>query len=789
MNPLTNMSASPTPPLRGRGQRRRCSRPLLVALPTFLSVLLVASACSIPRPTLLPANLTLPPLPETSIIYDANGRFITTLHAGEDRTLIGIDQVPGIVRDAVIAAEDERFYHHHGVDVKAIARAAAKNAATGRIVEGASTITEQLVKNTIGTDEKTFTRKVREAEMAYELEDRYSKDQILEMYLNTVYFGQGAHGIQAAAKTYFSVPASKLSLGQSALLAALISSPSSYDPVYHPAVAVKRRNLVLGRMRDLEMIGQATYLEATAADLELDLYQESTRYPAPYFVDYVKRWFLSNPAFGATPKERYDKLFKGGLRIHTTVDLRLQRHAERAVHGILAYKRDPYGAMTVIDPRTGAIKAMVGGRDFFSKKDRFAQLNLATGGATGRSAGSSFKTFALVAALNRGMSALQRYSAPSHIDIRLPPGYNPSVWPVDNYDGEGRGNMTLEEATINSVNTVYAQLIMQVGPSAVVDVAHQMGIRRRLRAVPSAALGTNEVDTLEMASAYGTLATMGQYTPPMAVAKITDSTGQVIFEAEPNLEQVLNPGVAWTANQILQKVVLTGTGTQANIGRPAAGKTGTGQRWSDAWFVGYIPQLVTAVWVGFPQGRVPMAYPKVRIPHVLGGRWPAEIWHAFMTNATRRMPVEMFRKPAFGYVSVAVDVRRGCLPNRWTLPEDIARVTYIAGTQPTRQCTEPSGAQLVRIPSVVGLSEERAVELLQSYGFKAFVTSIDSVELEGTVVWADPAAGTRVFQGTTVTLTVSTGIPPPPPPPSPSPSPSGSPTPEPSPSPSPSPSV
>jgi penicillin-binding protein 1A len=717
-------------------------------------------------------------------MYDADGRFVTTLHAGEDRTLIGIDQIPGMVRDAVIAAEDERFYHHHGIDVKAIARAAARNAATGRIVEGASTITEQLVKNTIGTNERTLTRKIREAEMAYELEDRYSKDQILEMYLNTVYFGQGAYGIQAAAKTYFSVPASKLTLGQSALLAALIRSPSSYDPVYYPEVALERRNLVLSRMRDLRMIDRATYLEATAADLELDPFEEIRRYPAPHFVEYVKRWFLSNPHFGATPKQRYDKLFKGGLRIHTTVDLRLQRFAEKAVQSILTYKKDPYGAMTVIDPHTGAIKAMVGGRDFFSKKDRFAKLNLATGGATGRSAGSSFKTFALVAALNRGFSPRQRYQAPSHINIRLPAGYNPPVWPVDNYDGAGRGTMTLEQATIHSVNTVYAQLIMQVGPSAVVEVAHRMGIHRKLRAVPSAALGSNEVDTLEMASAYGTLATMGQYTPPVAVAKITDSTGQVIFEAEPNLEQVLNPGVAWTANQILQKVVLSGTGTQANIGRPAAGKTGTGQRWSDAWFVGYVPQLVAAVWVGFPQGRVPMVYPKVRIPHVLGGRWPSEIWHAFMTNATREMPVEKFRKPEFGYVSVALDVGRGCLPNRWTLPEDIARITYIAGTQPTRQCTEPSGAQLVRIPSVVGLNEETAVEVLESYGFKAFVTSMDSVEPQGTVLWLDPAEGTRVFQGTTITLMVSTGIPPPPPPPSPSPSPSPSPEPSPSPSPS-----
>jgi penicillin-binding protein 1A len=778
------MSASPLI-RRARSGRRHPGRRRSAVLCAAVATLVLATSCSIPRPHLLPASLALPPLPQTSIIYDANGRFITTLHAGEDRTIIGIGDVPFITRNAVIAAEDERFYHHHGVDVKAIARAALKNVAIGHVVEGASTITEQLVKNTIGTDEQTFARKVREAEMAYEMEDRFTKDQILEMYLNTVYFGQGAHGIQAAAKTYFSVPASRLTLDQSALLAALIRSPASSDPVYHPDTALTRRNVVLGRMRDLHMVDEATYIQAVGKDLGLDLFQERTRYPAPYFVDYVKRWFLSNEDFGATPQERYDVLFKGGLRIYTTVDLRLQRYAEQAVNSILTHPNDPFGAMTVIDPRTGAIKAMVGGRDFFSRRSKIAQLNLATGGATGRAAGSAFKTFALVAALNKGISPQQVYSAPSHINIRLPAGYRPPVWPVDNYDGEAGGRMTLEQATVHSVNTVYAQLIMQVGPQAVVETAHQMGITRRLRAVPSAVLGTNEVDTLQMASAYGSLATMGKWTEPMVVTRITDSRGQPVYESEPDLEQVLNPGVAWTADQILRKVILEGTGTQANIGRPTAGKTGTGQQWTDAWFVGFIPQLVGAVWVGFPKGRVSMTYPKVRIRHVLGGTWPALIWHAFMVNATRGMPVEKFHRPSFGYVAVPVDIRRGCLPNRWTLPQDVVVITYIAGTQPTRYCTVPSGPQLVPIPSVVGMSQERAVKLLESYAFIVVVQTVDSLNPAGTVLAVDPGPGTKVLQGATVTLTVASGTSPP----LPSPTPSPSPSPQPSPSPSPSPSV
>ncbi|HEV8421281.1 MAG TPA: transglycosylase domain-containing protein, partial [Actinomycetota bacterium] len=412
------MSAFPTsgafPRLAGSSVRARWR-----VIACLVAAALAASGCALPHPRLPQEKPTIPPLPENSLIFDANGHLITVLHAGENRTLIPIKDIPHITRQAVIAAEDERFYQHHGVDAKAVIRATLANAEEGRVVQGGSTITEQLVKNTIGTDERTLLRKIREAETAWALEDDYSKNEILALYLNTVYFGQGAYGIQAAAKTYFSIPAKELDLAQSALLAGLIRSPTAYDPVFHPDVAKLRRDWVLGRMRQLGMITAADYADVRTTDLELELYRDTGRYPAPYFVDYVKRWFLSNEEFGATYEDRYHLMFEGGLRIYTTVDLRLQKLAEKAVHSILIYKSDPYGAMTVLDPNTGAIKAMVGGRDFFSKKDRFAQLNLATGGATGRQAGSSFKPFALVAALNRGIPPTKLYSAPGHIDIRL----------------------------------------------------------------------------------------------------------------------------------------------------------------------------------------------------------------------------------------------------------------------------------------------------------------------------------------------------------------------------------
>ena len=705
---------------------------------------------------------TIPPLPQTSLVFDAGNHLITRLHAGEDRTLIHLAQVPAITRESVLAMEDERFYQHRGVDLKATLRAAYWNARSGRVVQGGSTITEQLVKNTITGDDRTLDRKIREAALALQLEKEYSKDQILEMYLNTVCFGQGAYGIQAAAKTYFSVPASRLDLNRSATLAGLIRSPSSYDPLFYPDVARTRRNEVLGQLYRLGTIDEQTYLSTVTADLELDpAEQEHTRYPAPYFVDYVKRWFLSNPAFGATPQERYDLLFKGGLRIHTTVDLGLQRDAERAISSILTEKRDPYAAMTVIDPRTGEIRAMVGGRDFFSRSDPFAKLNLATGGVTGRQAGSTFKPFALVTALQQGISPLTVFPAPAHLDIPLPHGYVDPSWSVTNYGGESFGTQTLEQATINSVNTVYAQLIMKVGPANVVRTAHAMGLTSTLRPYPSAVLGTNEVNTVEMASAYGTLATLGRHAPPVAVTEITDASGHVIYQADTRPRDVIDPQIAWTTDQIMEKVVQYGTARAANIGRPAAGKTGTAQDYTNAWFVGFVPQLTAAVWVGFPQrSDISMVYPRVRIPQVTGGSWPAQIWRTFMVNATKDLPVVNFpRPPETGSVGVAIDIGRGCLPNEWTLPKDIGVVQYPQGSQPTEVCTEPSGPQDVTVPDVVGMSKEDAEASLTDWGLSPTMKLIPEADVPpGQVVGQDPGGGTVLLQGSAVTISVSAPV-------------------------------
>jgi penicillin-binding protein 1A len=631
---------------------------------------------------------------------------------------------------------------------------------------------------------QTFDRKINEAALAWQMEDVYTKDQILAKYLNTVYFGEGAYGVQAAAQRFFNEDASSLTLAQSATLAGLIAAPTAFDPFLHPKAAVARRQEVLAGMLSLSVIDQQQYDHALS--MKIHLTPASTtqnHYIAPYFVDYTYRWLLTAPQLdratfgppcpaqqpykGDCP-QRWNLLFEGGLRINTTLEPQLQTYAERAVHSVLPYRGDPYAAMTVIDPRTGFVRAMVGGRNYFDPKSHIAKLNLATGGSTGRQAGSSFKPFALVAALENGMSPQTVFSAPASIDI---PIGNGKFWHVTNAEPSGFGSLTLEQATIESVNTVYAQVIEQVGPEKVIEAANRMGIRTccKRTTVPthpllpylSAVLGTNEVNTVEMASAYGTFATGGQHVNPTPISSITDVHGSVLWRAQPQLKQMVDPAIISVADGILQKVVQFGTGTYANIGRPQIGKTGTGQNYDNAWFVGAVPQLVASVWVGFPQGSISMQPPRTRIT-VFGGTWPAQIWHAFMVNATKHMPPKQFPTTQANYVSVAVDVTQTpyCLPNPYTIPANIQTLQFIQGTQPTKTCRQPSSAQSITVPSVIGLSQSAAEARLRNAGFTVQVRLARSSQPVGTVVAQSPAAGTQASATSTVTITVSRAVPP-----------------------------
>ena len=731
----------------------------------FTALVLVGTACRLPEFPDLRAEQRRPrPLPQTSVVFDAHGNRLTTLHAGENRVLVPIHRIPRVVQDAVIAIEDQRFWSHQGVDLRALGRAALANARSGRIVEGGSTITQQYVKNTIVGPELSLDRKIREAALALQLEDSMSKQEILEGYLNTVYFGNGAYGIQVASRTYFSRPPVQLALPQAALLAGMIAGPERFDPVDHPNQALERRNYVLDRMLEINMIRRQEHVRAAGSPLGLRLQPRRTRGPAFHFIEYVKDQILRSRTFGFTYGERYNLLFRGGLRIHTTLRPEMQRAATDAVKGVLSQPGDPYGGLTAIDPRTGHILAMTSGRGFRTgRPDRFAHVNLATGGITGRQSGSSFKTFALVAALENGISPTQLFMGGSSILINDPrcPGTDSDPWYVRNYEGSATGTITLEQATIKSVNVVYAQLIRDLTPDPVAEVAARMGIRSKIRGFCSSVLGANEVNSLEMASAYGTLATNGVHIPPVAITRVTDATGRVLYEAEPPIRQAINPAVSWIVTQILRKVVLQGTGVAANIGRPMAGKTGTAQQWRDAWFVGYIPQLSAGVWVGFPQAQISMVPPRTRMV-VTGGSLPAAIWKAFMLRATRGMPIRDFKKPESQFVTVAVDVHRGCVATALTPAYRIREVQFVRGTQPTKKCAYRGvvgGGTITTdvVPSVIGLPVAAAEQRLAEVGLSSVrATQYNPNYPPGTVIGQTPPPGHPVPRNGTITLIVST---------------------------------
>ncbi|MDQ3982411.1 MAG: transglycosylase domain-containing protein, partial [Actinomycetota bacterium] len=598
----------------------------------------LAAGCAQLRdlPTLQPKDLEFE-LAQSSKIFDAKGRLIATLHRGQNRTNVTLEQIPQHVEDAVISIEDQRFYEHDGVDLKAIFRAALANAASGDIEQGGSTITQQYVKNVIIAPgeiaERTLDRKLQEAALARQIEQELSKEEILERYLNTVYFGQGAYGVQAASKVFFGKSVWRLTLREGALLAALIRAPEDYDPFRRGKAAKRRRNVVLRQMASLGHVERAKADEAAAKGLALQPVREKDEYPAPYFVDYVQRILTYHPDFdflGKTTAQRTKRLFTGGLRIYTTVDLEMQAAAEEAVRETLPYPSDPHGSLVALEPDTGYVRAMVGGRDWFAppKKDRYAKLNLAIvaepdlgrvkipgtkrylhqAPGTGRQAGSAFKPFALAAAIDNGVPLSKRYDGSGPLVIEGVD--NGGDYTVQNYEGGQFGEITLLEATVNSVNVVYAQLVEEIGEDPVVDVAERLGIQTPLQPYFSAVLGTNEVNPLGMAAAFGTLANLGDYHPPVAITRIVDSSkeqNREIYKDDTDSVEVLDEGAAYLTTSALQEVVRRGTGTAAAaIGRPAAGKTGTAQEYRDAWFVGYTPNLVASVWVGYPQGQIEM---------------------------------------------------------------------------------------------------------------------------------------------------------------------------------------
>ncbi len=549
----------------------------------------------------------------TSVVYAADGSVLAEWHGEEDRTVVPFEQIPEAMRDAIVAVEDERFYSHKGVDMEAVGRALKVNAEQGAYAQGGSTITQQVVKLLFTDGERTLDRKIREALLAFELETQAEKDQVLETYLNLVYFGEGCYGVEAAAERYFGHPASSLTLAESALLAGVVRSPGRYSPIDDPEAALERRDLVLRLMREQGHISAEQEREARAEELVI---AQPTQVPAvaPHFVEYVKQTLIDR--LGP------EKVFEGGLRVQTTLDPQLQKRAEEAARAFLSAENDPDVAIVTLEHGTGDIVAMVGGSDFSAD-----QFNLAVQGR--RQPGSAFKPFVLVTALMQGYKPTDTFSAAPY-EVRVKDG----IWKVQNYENAiTAGTMSLAAATNWSVNAVYARLVIQVGAEEVVKTAHAMGITTDLDANPAIALGglTTGVSPLEMASAYGTIANDGTHVEPGAIVRVSDDRGEVLWEPERAQSQAIPVGVARQTAMMLHDVVERGTGQAARIEQWSAGKTGTTQEYRDAWYVGYSGDLCTAVWVGHAEGQVPMT--NVHGIRVTGGSFPARIWQRFMSWA------------------------------------------------------------------------------------------------------------------------------------------------------------
>ena len=706
-------------------------------------------------------ELTLPDLSRVSRIYADSGEVLAELHDGRNSEPVPYEEVPQILVYAILAAEDSEFFEHDGVDFSAIVSAAIDNLIYDT-TRGGSTITQQVVKNAFVGSEVSIRRKVNEAFVSAEVERRFPKERILEYYMNSVYFGGGAYGVKTAAEEFYGKELNELEIHEAAALAVLVRNPSLYNPRRRPEITLERRNDVI---RQMEEEGWLTKTQADSAIVQpLGVVEAPLRRgEADHVVAEVKRQLLNNDEFdflGSTPEERKKAVFGcpaddvaceggGGLQVFTTIDLALQKKANEilaswlplppyeqnlaACREILPNESDeflasyaevhscvPTGAMTMVDNHTGAVKVMASGLPF-----EFSQFDLAVQGR--RNPGSAFKPFGLVAALEQGFTLGHTWSGRSPVEIECPFPCAPNgsnIWTVSNA-GDSYGFITLEQATYNSVNAVYAQLSLEVGPENIVDVARRMGIdESALDPVLSIVLGSSAVSTLEMANAYSNFATNGLRADDYIISKIVDSSGQVIYEQELEQTQVADPAIFAAARRALSRVpTSSGTAPRANIERPQGGKTGTHQSYLDAWYVGYTPEYSTAVWVGYEAQQVPLTNVVIngqRYSRVFGGSVPAPIWAEFMSFVVQDLPVTEFP------------------------PEPSNIEEYLVPPQ-------------TQVPSVVGLERREAESRLRQAKLNASVVEIPSLEPAGIVVNQSVEAGGTVSQGSVITIWVSTG--------------------------------
>jgi membrane peptidoglycan carboxypeptidase len=720
------------------------------------------------------SSLQFPRFPERSQVYAADGSLLATLFFDENRKYAKIKDIAPVARRAVLAIEDANFYEHQGVDTLAVVRAALKNLVAGGIEQGASTVTQQLARNafpSVGT-ERTLARKVIEARVAMLIEQKYSKNQILELYLNRVYYGRGTYGMGTAAEFYFSKKATELTLPEAAMLAGLIASPEKFNPVKDMNAATERRNQVLHRMAVLGWVKDEVAEQAMAEPIELKL-KPPTKVKAPFFVDFIKRRVLEDRRFGKTREQRNQVLFQGGLQIHTTLEPKLERFGLRVIENHLPLKEDPEAAIASLDARTGAIKALVS-----STKFKRSQVNYATGeGGTGRQIGSSFKVITLVAAFEQGIPQMKVYDGTSGKPVDCGPGHAP--YRVQNADGGG-GHMNLWAATKGSVNAVFVRLSVDAGLPKVIEVGHRMGINSELREVCSLTLGVNEVNPLEMASVFQTLANQGKRCEPYAIAKVIGPTGETEFKQDKsNCKQVIDRKIAILVVNMLKQVVAGGTGTAANLSAwPEFGKTGYTNYLKDATFGGCTRQICSFAWVGHAKKLIAMS--NVHGRRVFGGTFPAMIWHDFMEEAMKGKKVlDWPPAPPPGSATVpdvlgktekeAVKIlsEAGFSPQVKPVPSLDVEPGKVARQNPPGGSKATAGSQVMvgisngkapkgKIPDVRGLSEKEATKRLKKAGFVVSVKDKPAAgpEQDGTVESQSPGSGTKAKEGSTVTITV-----------------------------------
>jgi membrane peptidoglycan carboxypeptidase len=667
------------------------------------------------------ANFTgIPRLPQRSTIYASDGKTVLAHIYLDNREIVPLKKISPNAIKAVLAIEDSEFYSHGALNLTSLIRAMIENIRAGKITQGGSTITQQLVKNTLGSNTVSLARKFQELALAERVEQHYSKDKILELYLNDVFLGNNVYGIGTAARFYFHKPASDLTLAEGALLAGMNKAPSKYDPLLYPHAAWLRRNDVLNRMIALGPanggVSEARGQRAKDSDIVLAPNVGNTGLPTPPFlVDYVKQQILDDPhgwytVLGKTPEQRQLALSEGGLDIVTTLNPDWQRAAQKAANAPWAstpqnpgYNPEPDLAIVSLETHTGAIRTMLSGRNY--QKD---QLNTVT---TQHPPGSSFKPYVLAAAFEQGIPPTATYSG---VQGPIPECHNAdgSVWNVTNAEGTSLGMLNLYDATAESVNAVFARLIVDVGPENVVDMAHRAGITTDLPAVCALATGSVGITPLDQASGYQTFANSGVHCTPFAVSEISRGH-HVLYQQVPDCNRVVSAPVANLVTDLLNGPVTYGTAASVFSSGwgpwPLRGKTGTSDLNKELWFGGYTRQVTTAVWVGSP--TTPYEMPNYWGYSVFGGSVAAPIWKAYMLQVMQGMP-----------------------------PRDFPP------------------AQLARVPSVIGMSEQAATKLLKAAGFKVDSTVIGSYLPKDTVAEQDPPAGSQTIGGVTVHLGVSNGV-------------------------------